>query len=57
MLSADQAFCGFAVDDTAAARSFYADLLGIEVTGDDHGMLELHPAGNILSVVGQPTEG
>jgi catechol-2,3-dioxygenase len=42
MFSADQAFCGFAVDDTVAARSFYADVLGIEVTGDDHGMLELH---------------
>ncbi|MBW4779745.1 VOC family protein [Rhodococcus fascians] len=35
-------FSGFAVDDLPAARTFYADTLGLEVTENEMGMLELH---------------
>ncbi|MBY4225937.1 VOC family protein [Rhodococcus fascians] len=35
-------FSGFAVDDLPAARAFYADTLGLEVTENEMGMLELH---------------
>ncbi len=38
------AFSGFAVPDVAAAKAFYGDVLGIDVTEDD-GMLTLHLAG------------
>ncbi len=34
-------FSGFSVDDIAAARSFYADVLGLHVT-EEHGMLSIH---------------
>src|SRR3954452_20341833 len=39
-----KAFSGFAVGDIEAARAFYADVLGIEVT-EEHGLLTLHLAG------------
>ncbi|GHP17740.1 VOC family protein [Rhodococcus fascians] len=35
-------FSGFAVDDLPAARTFYADTLGLEVTENEMEMLELH---------------
>lgn len=35
-------FSGFAVDDLSAARTFYAETLGLEVTENEMGMLELH---------------
>jgi catechol 2,3-dioxygenase-like lactoylglutathione lyase family enzyme len=35
-------FSGFAVDDLPAARTFYADTLGLKVTENEMGMLELH---------------
>ena len=35
-------FSGFAVDDLPAARAFYTDTLGLEVTENEMGMLELH---------------
>jgi catechol 2,3-dioxygenase-like lactoylglutathione lyase family enzyme len=44
MFNDTKAFSGFAVDDTAQARDFYADTLGIHVTDDD-GILTLHLAG------------
>jgi catechol 2,3-dioxygenase-like lactoylglutathione lyase family enzyme len=40
-LSNSTAFSGFAVPDTAAARAFYADTLGLEVT-EEYGLLTLH---------------
>ena len=40
-LSDSTAFSGFAVPDAAAAREFYADTLGLEVT-EEHGLLTLH---------------
>ena len=38
------AFSGFSVDDVGRARTFYADVLGLEV-GEQNGMLTLHLAG------------
>jgi len=41
MFDATTAFHGFAVPDIDAARTFYADTLGLPVS-DEHGMLVLH---------------
>ena len=41
MLGRSPAFSGFSVDDVAAARTFYDDVLGLEVT-EQNGMLLLH---------------
>ena len=38
------AFSGFSVDDAEAARAFYADTLGLEVT-EDHGILDIQLGG------------
>jgi catechol 2,3-dioxygenase-like lactoylglutathione lyase family enzyme len=38
MLKRDEAFSGFSVDDTAKAKAFYADVLGMNVT-EPMGML------------------
>jgi catechol 2,3-dioxygenase-like lactoylglutathione lyase family enzyme len=40
MLDASKAFSGFSVNDVAAARSFYGDTLGLEVS-EEHGLLWL----------------
>jgi catechol 2,3-dioxygenase-like lactoylglutathione lyase family enzyme len=40
-LSNSTAFSGFAVPDTAAAREFYGDTLGLKVT-EEYGLLTLH---------------
>jgi catechol 2,3-dioxygenase-like lactoylglutathione lyase family enzyme len=44
MFRTTHAFSGFSVDDVPAARAFYADVLGLDVT-EDHGMLFLNVAG------------
>ena len=44
MLEHAPAFSGFSVNDIAIARSFYADVLGIEVS-EANGMLHLHVTG------------
>jgi catechol 2,3-dioxygenase-like lactoylglutathione lyase family enzyme len=44
VLGATAPFGGFAVNDTAAARSFYGDSLGLPVS-EDNGLLTLHLAG------------
>jgi catechol 2,3-dioxygenase-like lactoylglutathione lyase family enzyme len=51
MLTHDAAFSGFAVDDIAAAREFYADTLGVEVEQLENGLLRLHLAGSQEVVV------
>src|SRR4051794_13388889 len=43
MLGSSPAFHGFSVDDIPAAREFYADRLGLEVS-EENGMLFLHLA-------------
>jgi catechol 2,3-dioxygenase-like lactoylglutathione lyase family enzyme len=45
MLDDSKAFSGFSVDDVAAARTFYDEVLGLEVT-EDNDMLTLHLAGD-----------
>ena len=46
MLADTKAFAGFAVDDPARAKAFYADTLGVRVTeGPEPGVLFLHLAG------------
>ena len=46
MLADSKAFSGFAVPDLAKAREFYADTLGLRVSGDEQdGALTLHLAG------------
>ena len=45
MFGKTKAFSGFAVDDIPAARRFYGETLGLEVT-EQNGMLTLHIAGD-----------
>jgi len=45
MLVTSKAFSGFAVDDIEAARRFYGETLGLEVS-EEHGLLTLHLAGD-----------
>ena len=46
MLADSKAYSGFAVPDLARARKFYADTLGLRVSGDEQdGALTLHLAG------------
>ena len=50
MLSPTDAFHGFSVDDTEAARAFYADVLGVEVT-EQNDMLRLQLGGGTPTLV------
>jgi catechol 2,3-dioxygenase-like lactoylglutathione lyase family enzyme len=50
MLTPSDAFNGFAVDDLDAARAFYSDVLGVEVT-EEHGILSLHLGGGTPTIV------
>jgi catechol 2,3-dioxygenase-like lactoylglutathione lyase family enzyme len=50
MFKETKAFSGFAVGDIAAAKEFYAETLGLEVT-EANGMLRLHIAGGIPVLV------
>ena len=45
MFKDTKAFSGFSVDDTAKAKEFYEDRLGLEVTEGMMGILTLHLAG------------
>jgi catechol 2,3-dioxygenase-like lactoylglutathione lyase family enzyme len=45
-----KAFSGFAVPDIAAAKAFYGDTLGIDLT-EENGMLTLHLAGGRDTIV------
>jgi catechol 2,3-dioxygenase-like lactoylglutathione lyase family enzyme len=46
MFANTPAFSGFAVDDLDAARAFYRDTLGLEVTDEEMGFITLHLAGD-----------
>jgi catechol 2,3-dioxygenase-like lactoylglutathione lyase family enzyme len=46
MLANTPAFSGFAVPDIDAARDFYANTLGLEVTDEEMGVLTLQLAGD-----------
>ena len=56
MLSDSKAFSGFSVNDIEAARTFYADTLGLEVS-EANGMLTLHLAGDRPTLVYPKGEG
>ncbi|OZD79833.1 glyoxalase/bleomycin resistance/dioxygenase family protein [Rhodococcus sp. 05-339-2] len=50
-----QPFSGFSVDDLQAARAFYGETLGLTVTENEMGMLELHlAAGAIVLIYPRP---
>jgi predicted enzyme related to lactoylglutathione lyase len=42
MFTPTGAFSGFSIDDAAAAKKFYGDTLGLAVTENDMGFLELN---------------
>jgi catechol 2,3-dioxygenase-like lactoylglutathione lyase family enzyme len=50
MFTHTKAFSGFSVNDLEKAKKFYSEILGLEVTENKMGVLELHIAGgtNIL---------
>ncbi|WP_406830537.1 VOC family protein [Pedococcus sp. KACC 23699] len=50
MLSESKAFSGFSANDIEAARAFYSDVLGLEVT-DQMGILTLHLGGDHRAIV------
>jgi catechol 2,3-dioxygenase-like lactoylglutathione lyase family enzyme len=50
MFRETKAFSGFAVPDTAAAKAFYGDTLGIDVS-EENGMLTLHLDGGRDTIV------
>lgn len=41
-----KAFSGYSVDDISKAKTFYENILGIQVVEDIRGILELHTKGN-----------
>ncbi|WP_421742357.1 VOC family protein [Cellulomonas sp.] len=49
MADLSTAFSGFSTDDVAAAKAFYADALGLDVT-EENGMLSLHLDGHDVLV-------
>lgn len=46
MFANTKAFSGFSVDDLQKAKEFYGQTLGLKVTEEEHGMLDLHLAGD-----------
>ncbi len=51
MFKDTKAFSGFAVDDIDAAERFYGETLGLTVTRNDMGILELQLAGGNRTIV------
>lgn len=45
MLGTTRAISGFSVDDIAAAKKFYSEILGLKVTDEEMGLIRLHLAG------------
>lgn len=50
MFAKTKAFSGFAVPDVTAAKAFYGDTLGLDVT-EEHGILTLHLATGGTAIV------
>jgi len=46
MLKQSSAFAGFSTNDIKAAKEFYSNALGLDVTEDQMGSLEVHTSGN-----------
>jgi catechol 2,3-dioxygenase-like lactoylglutathione lyase family enzyme len=54
MLGKSEAFQGFSVDDIPAAKKFYGETLGLDVS-EEHGQLSLHiPGGRAIFVYPKP---
>jgi len=51
MLSQIKAFSGFSVDDLQKAKSFYKEVLGLQVVENKMGLLELHLAGGTTILI------
>jgi catechol 2,3-dioxygenase-like lactoylglutathione lyase family enzyme len=51
MLKAKTAFGGFSVDDTAKAKAFYSETLGLQVDDEATGIMNLHLPGGGTMVV------
>jgi catechol 2,3-dioxygenase-like lactoylglutathione lyase family enzyme len=49
MADLSNAFSGYSTDDIPAAKAFYAEKLGLDVS-EDHGMLQLHLSGRDVLV-------
>ena len=55
MFNAENAFSGFSVNDIDAAKAFYRDVLGLNVTVNDMGFINLHlSSGATVLVYGKP---
>ncbi|RFA22711.1 VOC family protein [Subtercola boreus] len=55
MFSTQGAFSGFSVNDIAAARQFYGETLGLSVTDNSMGFIELHlPSGGTVLAYPKP---
>jgi predicted enzyme related to lactoylglutathione lyase len=54
MLTNTPTFNSFAADDIDAARTFYRDTLGVEVTDEEMGVLTLHLSGGPTMVYPKP---
>ena len=55
MFKQAKAFSGFSVDDLQKAKAFYGEVLGLEVTEVDMGLLELHiEGGNSIMIYPKP---
>ncbi|MDQ2719958.1 MAG: VOC family protein [Bacteroidota bacterium] len=46
MFKHSKAFSGFSVDDLQKAKKFYSEILGLEVTDNPMGLIELHIEGS-----------
>lgn len=51
MLKKNKAFSGFSTNDIHKTKTFYNQTLGLEVTENDMGILELHTEGNCPIVI------
>lgn len=47
MFKDTKAFSGYSVNDTAKAKAFYSDILGLDARDGEMGILELHIKGGI----------
>ena len=56
MLQDSKAYSGFSVNDIPAAKQFYGETLGLEVT-EQHGMLNLHLGGGTVVLAYPKGEG
>jgi len=56
MLHDSPAFNGFSANNLAATQEFYGQTLGLDVTANDMGMVEIHLAGRETPIVVYPKD-